>query len=515
MTTGILVVEDEAIVAHDIATTLRDLGYIVTAITGSGEEAIELAGRPGTDLVLMDIMLKGKLDGVEAAEQIKTHYNLPVVYLTAHNDSATLERAKITTPYGYILKPYEERELHTNLEIALYRHQIEKRLKAQSEELETARRLAALGGLASGIAHDLNNLLTIIMGHFWFLQRAEDLPPDVQRSRVEAEVAVKRARGLARQLLIFSSGEEPFSMPLALNQLVQEVVQPLLKDTGKDRIEFTPAEPLWEIEADYEQISQATQYIIQHILNTSPPESRLSIYTGNVVVPGQIEPGLQLPAGNYVLLDIAGEGAEIEPEYLPRIFDPYFSERLGGSGLGLAIAYSVITRHRGYITVRSNRKARTDFQIYLPVSRIASTQDKTLQPQPQRKGVRQNPKRVLVMDDEAGIRKLLKNALSEIDYEVTTAQDGMEAITLYQEAQEEAQPFAAVLLDLTIANGMGGIETLKKLQELDSTVRAIVSSGYSEDAALSNFREFGFKGRVKKPYQMKELLQVLQEVTGE
>ncbi|MCX5908778.1 MAG: response regulator, partial [Deltaproteobacteria bacterium] len=108
--TKILVVEDEGIVAKDIEKTLRDLGYIVPALASSGEEAIEKALVTRPDLVLMDIVLLGKMDGVEAAEEIRTRLGIPVVYLTAHADAATLERAKITEPFGYLLKPFQERE---------------------------------------------------------------------------------------------------------------------------------------------------------------------------------------------------------------------------------------------------------------------------------------------------------------------------------------------------------------------------------------------------------------------
>ena len=134
---NVLVVEDENIVAVDIMDRLRGLGYEISAHVTSGEAAIEKAGELRPDLVLMDIMLKGQMDGVEAAEVIGRRFGLPVIYLTAYMDSTTLERAKITVPYGYILKPFEERELHTTIEMALFHHTMERRVKESEHWLST------------------------------------------------------------------------------------------------------------------------------------------------------------------------------------------------------------------------------------------------------------------------------------------------------------------------------------------------------------------------------------------
>ncbi len=131
----ILVVEDESIIAADIKGCLQNLGYAVTSIARSGEEAIKKAEENNPDLVLMDIMLRGEMDGIETACQIRSRFNIPVVYLTAYSDEKLLERAKITEPFGYIIKPFNERELHTNIEIALYKHKMEQKLKESEQWL--------------------------------------------------------------------------------------------------------------------------------------------------------------------------------------------------------------------------------------------------------------------------------------------------------------------------------------------------------------------------------------------
>ncbi|MBN2391898.1 MAG: response regulator [Anaerolineae bacterium] len=150
MTTSILIVEDESVVALDIQNRLRVLGYSTVGIASRGEVAIQLAQQRHPALVLMDIRLKGEMDGIEAARQIRALCNIPVVYLTAFADEETLQRAKITGPFGYLIKPFEERDLHATIEMALYQHQTEQSLKMQAQALEQKNRHLSL----------LNRLLT-------------------------------------------------------------------------------------------------------------------------------------------------------------------------------------------------------------------------------------------------------------------------------------------------------------------------------------------------------------------
>ncbi|MCX9013110.1 MAG: response regulator [Candidatus Methanoperedens sp.] len=141
----ILVVEDEIIIAEDIQRKLEKRGYAVPVIVSSGEEAVKKTEENNPDLVLMDIVIHGKMDGIEAAEQIRSRFDIPVVYLTAYADEKTLERAKITEPFGYLIKPFKERELQITIEIALYKHKMEKRLKESERKLrESNKWLAAV-----------------------------------------------------------------------------------------------------------------------------------------------------------------------------------------------------------------------------------------------------------------------------------------------------------------------------------------------------------------------------------
>ena len=154
----ILIVEDEIITAKDIKESLQDMGYTVIAVVSSGEEAIKKINEDNPDLVLMDIMLQGEMDGIETAKQIRSHFNIPVVYLTAYSDKEILERAKITEPFGYIIKPFNERELNTNIEIAIYKHDMERKLKESEKWL-----YGVIKGMGEAvIATDKNGLIKLM-----------------------------------------------------------------------------------------------------------------------------------------------------------------------------------------------------------------------------------------------------------------------------------------------------------------------------------------------------------------
>jgi signal transduction histidine kinase len=512
----ILIVEDELLVANDLAGSLKDLEYAVAGIATSGEDALELASAHKIDLVLMDIRLAGKLDGIETAEQMLTRFNLPVIYLTAHNDKQTLERAKITTPYGYILKPFEERELHASVEMALYRHQTEQLLASQAAELEKIRRLEALGVLAGGLAHELNNILTIISGNLFLVQLLSQNEPEIKQSTEEAEEAIRRAKDLAAQLLTFARGGELVKMPIELDKLIREAAEPaLLSSTAK--LQITIPKNLWKLEADWEQLHQVIYYLVRNALEAMSYDGKLEVKAENFSMAEGSKGGMYLSPGNYVKLMVVDQGEGIHPEHLPKIFEPYFSTKPGRNGLELAIAYSIIKRHEGYIEVASTPGKGTTFTFYLPVlcpSYIKpAIEPAKSHPHPAHTSATGLYKpRLLVMDDELSIRKLMARLLRRLNYDVVLTCEGTETIACYQEAVSNGQPFDVVILDLTVHKGMGGRETMAQLYQFDNQVKAIVSSGYSDDPLLENYYHYGFKARLNKPYQLEDLLKILREL---
>ena len=220
--------------------------------------------------------------------------------------------------------------------------------------------------------------------------------------------------------------------------------------------------------------------------------------------------GLMLEKGKYIKISIEDNGIGIQKEHIDKIFDPYFTTKQRGSGIGLATTYSIIKKHEGYITVESIPGTGTTFHIYLKASeKQFEIRSENIENPLFGKG------RVLIMDDEEMVASTTSAILAALGYNAVSVRDGREAIKQYQKANESGMPFDAVILDLTVPGGMGGEETIKKLLEIDPSVKAIVSSGYSNNPIMSEFRKYGFSGIVTKLFHIQELSKVVNMVIGE
>lgn len=382
--------------------------------------------------------------------------------------------------------------------VLAFRDVTEKKL-AESERAK-AERVESIGVLAGGIAHDYNNLLTAILGNI-NLARTLVKRLDIEKAAArlaEAERASLRAKDLTRQLLTFSKGGAPVKKAASIAELIRESALFALRGTNIEAVFTIPAE-LWTLEVDEGQMSQVINNLIINAIQAMPGGGgTIQVRAENVSVrQGDVLP---LRPGTYVLIEIEDQGCGIPLENLKRIFDPYFTTKERGSGLGLATSYSIIKKHDGYIAVDSVLKAGTTFRIYLPAFHGEVVQETT--------PLEQNHAgtgRVLIMDDDALLLEVAGEMLKSLGYEVGTARDGVAAVQLYQQARKEGRPFTAVIMDITVPGGMGGKDTVTLLRKIDPSVKAIVSSGYSNDSILADFRSYGFSGVLVKPYQAQEL----------
>jgi signal transduction histidine kinase/ActR/RegA family two-component response regulator len=367
-------------------------------------------------------------------------------------------------------------------------------------------KLESLATLAGGIAHDFNNILTAIMGNIGLAmldyQRGEH---NLERLN-EADKACLQAKTLARQLLTFAKGGAPVKESVSLKNIISEAVS-FASRGSQVKCNLNSMDNLWAVEVDPGQISQVFQNLVINAVQAMPAGGTLEIHGENLELKTRGNPILN--PGRYVKISFQDQGMGIPEEYLPKIFDPYFTTKQSGSGLGLATAYSIIKNHQGHLGVESCLGKGTVFQVYLPASEHVFTA-----PPADEGEVQKGQGKILVMDDEEIVRKLLGDALGFLGYQVSFAGDGAEALELFIKAQESGKAFDAVILDLTVPAGMGGKETIGKLLEIDPHVKAIVSSGYSEDPIMSEFKKYGFAGVIAKPYKVSELSRVLHAITG-
>ncbi|MDP6777005.1 MAG: ATP-binding protein, partial [Candidatus Latescibacteria bacterium] len=362
------------------------------------------------------------------------------------------------------------------------------------EELRKMQRLESIGVLAGGIAHDYNNILTAILGNISLILLNQDLDDETQRRLREAEAASIQARSLTHQLLTFSKGGTPVKKTVAVEGLMKDAVGFSLRGAnvvGK----FSFSEDLGAVEVDEGQIGQVLNNLVINAKQAMPEGGSIDVSAGNVDV--MADSALPLEPGRYVRISVADQGTGIPAAHLSRIFDPYFTTKQEGSGLGLAVCYSVINGHDGHITVESELGVGSTFHVYLPAS-ADSPADSTDAEASWHVG----GGRVLIMDDEEIVRYVAGGILEETGYEVAYAENGEEAIRLYQEAMAAGHSFDVVLMDLTVPGGMGGKECIHRIREIDPDVKAIVSSGYAEDPVMAEYRDHGFSEVVPKPYKM-------------
>lgn len=624
----IMIVEDDALVALGIKHSLEGMGYIVTSLLYSSDTAIERAVQDHPDVILMDIKLRGKVDGIEVAKRIRSHMDIPIIFLTAYADDERLNRAKLTLPLGYILKPFKDSELKISIEVALYtakvdaeRRKAEEQLRQSEEkyrdlienindviytidkngivkyispaieqhlgytpssiighsftefcyqedlprikkdfqkvlsgsvisdkyrflvksgeihwihassrpiivnnsvyevngvfidvteherlqgELIKIQKLESIGTLAGGIAHDFNNILTGILGNI-SLARYTSHEEETAKMLMDAEQAAMRAKELTQQLLTFAKGGEPIKKTSFVRGLIKTSSGFALRCSNV-KCEYSIPEELWPVEIDENQVGQVINNMIVNAVQAMPKGGIIRISAENFVVTAKH--ALPLQDGDYIRITIKDEGVGIPPNYMQKIFDPYFTTKQKGSGLGLTICYSIIKKHGGHISVDSDIGRGATFSIYLP----ARPREMEREREDDEKGLVYGSGRILLMDDEETVRNIASKMLKLLGYEVETANDGSEAIRLYKQEMESDNPFDIVIMDLTIPGGVGGKEAVGRLLEIDRRAKVIASSGYSNDPIMAGFQGHGFSGVILKPYDIKELSEVISKV---
>jgi len=379
---------------------------------------------------------------------------------------------------------------------------ITERKLLEEERLKT-QKLEAIGTIAGGIAHDFNNLLQGVFGYISMAKMNLDRKERSLRMLQEAEKALDISVNLTTQLLTFSKGGKPVKRKIQLKSVIETSARFALSGSSVDlRIRFD--EDLWSVDADEGQIGQVIQNIVLNA-EQAMPMGGIIVMTARNVSSSEKELPPVLNPGNYVVISIKDSGVGIPEQYLSKIFDPYFTTKDKGSGLGLATSYSIIKNHGGVIDVKSKIGEGTIFLVYLPA--VETVETSTM---PVFKDVRSFKRgRILLMDDEDIVRNIAGDMLRSLGHEVELAEDGKEAIDKYRKSVRSGKKFDIVIMDLTIRGGMGGGKAIKELLAIDPDIKAIVSSGYSDDVVMSEYATLGFKARLSKPYKLEDLRDTL------
>ncbi|MBI5886348.1 MAG: PAS domain-containing protein [Deltaproteobacteria bacterium] len=433
-------------------------------------------------------------------------------------ESAILNKKSFDMEYRIIRTDGEERTIHGRGAVA-YGHEDKpvrmygtvqditerKRLDA---ELLRAQKLETIGGLAGGIAHDFNNLLLGIIGNVSLAKNFVRPDDKVFSFLNNIEKTAMRTKDLTRQLLTFSKGGEPIREAAPVNQLVKDCAALVLRGSNIE-CKYDFPEDLHNVDIDEGQISQVFNNIILNARHAMLGNGgRVINITARNVRLAETN-GVPLRDGDYVRITVKDSGPGIAPNIIHKIFDPFFTTQERASGLGLAISYSIIKKHGGHVCVESREGRGASFDVYLPAVTVANAGraiQSVVETGPAGSG------KVLVMDDEEVVRDVSGEMLKLLGYDADFATDGGQAVEMYRKAWDAGAPYAAVIMDLSVPGAMGGKDAIGKLLEIDPGVKTIVSSGYSKDPIMSDFKKYGFTDVIAKPYRVSEFSRIVKGV---
>jgi CheY-like chemotaxis protein len=527
----ILIVEDDIVFAEATKTRLHEMGYLVSDTVTSAEDAIRSVRDAPPDLVLMDIVLNGEMDGIDAASQIRQISDVPILYVSGYVNDEFLHKAKLTFPLGYVCKPFETGALKAAIEVGLYRHGMERtlqeaaneneQLEAQNQQLQKAE---SLGRMAGAIAHHFNNHLQTVMGN---LEMAMDdlsqgeCPADILNEAMRATCKAAEISGLMLTYLGQTFGKhELMDMSEACRKSL-----PLLQVTASKDIVFMTDFPSCggpAIRANAGQIQQIMTNLINNACDAVSENKGAIALTVKTVYGADILDLKHFPTNwqpkkiAYSCLEVRDEGHGIPNGDIWKIFDPFFTTKSNGRGLGLPVALGIVGTYGGGITVESKPGRGSVFRVFLPVS----TEEIPCRPDlPANQGALQAGEAaktergatVLLVEDEEQVRNMVRIMLTRLGYMVLEAKDGVEAGEIFQRHQDDIR---CVLSDLTMPR-MDGWDLLAALRNISSDIPVILSSGYDESRVMIGEHPERPNAFIGKPYRLKALGETIRNVLSQ
>ncbi len=510
----IMLVEDERIVALHLQQQLAKFQYDVVGNVASGERALQVMEEHRPDLILMDIHIEGGIDGIETASRIPPSYHIPVVYLTAYSEEATLERARATKPYGYLLKPFSERELHATIQMVLERCSTEKTLRTTEERLRQAQKMEVVGQLAGGVAHDFNNILAIIYGNLELIEEAIVGQTNLEDMVRTALQATARGASLTHQLLAYSRMQPLEPLVLDVSKLIVDMTQLLQRTLGETiQVENRLGADLWKTVIDPNQLENALLNLAVNARDSMPDGGKLMIEADNSVLDATYaEQHQEVIPGRYVLVAVTDTGSGMSREVVERALEPFYTTKpIGqGTGLGLSMVYGFVKQSKGHIKIYSELGHGTTVKLYLPAaatdkedSRVAADQSEL----PKAK----SGEVVLVVEDDSMVLRLALQLLANLGYQTIQAYDGPEALALLDGAKRVDLLFT----DVVLPKGMNGTALARQAQQRRPELKVLYMSGYTANAIIHHGVLDKGVHLLTKPFRKVELARKIRQVLDE
>ncbi|SDL15459.1 Signal transduction histidine kinase [Maridesulfovibrio ferrireducens] len=506
----ILVVDDERIVNLDIQGTLKRLGYGVVGEAVSGLEAISKVEKLNPDLVLMDIKLHGKMDGVEAANIIIKTYDIPIIFLTAYSDETTLNRAKLSGPYGYLLKPFEERDLRSAIEVALYKHGMEQEFRRALHDAEAANE--AKSSFLATISHELRTPMNGIMGLSEILL-STDLDSEQQEYIELIKGSAVSLLRVLNELLDYSKIESRilelregrFNLRKALNGVVS--VHKPAAEKKKLCIEcFVHPDVPYELQGDSGRLTQILNNLVSNAIKYTDVGGLLV-----EIMPDSIEEE-PYPAGSARLLFVVSDtGQGISREKADCIFnsftqlEDYMTRKHGGIGLGLTISYNLVNMLKGTMWLETRPSAGSSF-LFTAVFKIPEP-DAQLGPRTDCGTISfTETKKILFVDDNIITRRVVSSFLENANCELDVVENGQEAIDILK-----LKTFDMVIMDVQMPV-MDGFEATKlirsgSLDNVDSDLPILALTAHAMKGDKERCLRAGMDGYLSKPVRSARLLE--------
>jgi signal transduction histidine kinase len=530
---SVLIVEDEAIVAQDLRQTLLEQGFDAFAVASSAEEAIATATDRRPDVVLMDIRIKGATDGISAARALRERFGMPIIYLTAHADARTLARAKSTEPSGYLLKPVKSSELKISIELALHREASQACLVRTTEDervtrdrLDSVERLASLARMAAGVAHQINNPLTVVLAN------AELVAHELERRRFSADpsqpetisdqdrldetievqaelrLAAQRIARIVANIQFFCQPSPPPSARADVRRAIERAIRLTSSEfTGRARVlsELRPVPKVRTSEA------HLTEVVKQLLLNAAQAIEPRSAATSEISV------RTRLTEDGQVRIEVADTGCGMTPEVQRRSCEPFFTTKpVGvGTGLGLSICHGIVTAAGGRLSVETPAEGGTRVSVLLPSVESASGQlalAPRLPPPPQRLRSSGSVRRareqrcILMVDDEPMLLRSVRRLLPE--YELVCVESAKKALALL----DAGKPFDLIVSDVMMPE-MSGIDFYEALcaRYPEDARRVIFVTGGALGHHVGSFLGSVPNMRLEKPFAAADLRRVIEQ----